>query len=170
MDRNLKAPGRSSRGPRCALHSLRSFQCLRRPSSRSVRPLSFPPTVAVACSEHTVPLYTSGTPRSPLLAGVPGTSFAVGPRIAHLFGASGLVGWLVSLATRLTPLAARTGHSARVSGCLAQRCAARALWALTKARAAHSCDVSVGSCVMKNREWSRGCRRGERLRSEYSNV
>ncbi len=42
----VKAPACSGRGARCALHSLRSFQCLRRPSSRSERPLSSPPASA----------------------------------------------------------------------------------------------------------------------------
>jgi len=40
----VKAPTCSTRGPRCALRSLRSLQCLRRPPSSSTSPLSFPPT------------------------------------------------------------------------------------------------------------------------------
>ena len=39
----MKAPGRSGRWARCAPRSRRSLRCLRRPSFRSDRPLSFPP-------------------------------------------------------------------------------------------------------------------------------
>ena len=46
----MKAPACSGRAPRCALHSLRSFQCLLRRTSRSMRPLSFPPFLLIGQS------------------------------------------------------------------------------------------------------------------------
>ena len=88
-------------------HSVRSSAYVGRLPER---PAPFIPSRWLCGTSGSVGTATSGTPRSPLLADVPGTSFPVGPRIAHLSGASGLVGWLyAALATRLTPLAARTG-------------------------------------------------------------